>query len=423
MGEKAVKKSVTILTAIMLTTLFTACGESGSSSSTNAIYGTNAKGTIPSQLDNKLLLGLYESTGYTWMKNSGVPWNSRYQYLSLGWVDNWGWGTPTGDYAFRYMQETDALNAVPILEFYILNSIGTGGTTGLYNKTKDPATMKDFFGQFKVLLTRAKEFGKPVIILIEADGFAFLQLQTSNDPTLYAAVKDSGMAELANLPNTVAGWGLAFLELKKQLNATNVVLGMHVSAWASGKDLSYSAATFPLQPEVDTVYNFLAPLGLTTNQTGLEYDLLVGDPLDRDSGYYTVQFGYDRWWDMSSSASINSKSFNRYAEWLRLWNVKSNKRWLLWQIALGNKDHLNVTNTAAFNPREGYKDNKVEYFLDSNDTSHIAKFADSGVIGLLFGRGASDQSTYLNDYDANGNLYMQARGKAYYDRGDMILQR
>lgn len=417
------KRPIIIMGAAVLAALLSACGSGDSSTSTSSdsVYGTNAKGTIPSQLDNTMLVGLFETTGYTWMKDSGVPWNSRYMYLSLGWVDNWGWGQPNGSYAFSFMNETDSMNGVPVLEFYILNNIGTGGATELYNKTKDPATMKDYFGQFKTLLTRAKEFGKPVIILIEADASAFLQLQTGGDPTAYAAIADSTVPELVGLPNTIAGWGLAFLELKKQVNADNVVLGMHVSAWASGRDISYSSATIPLQPEVDAVYNFLAPFGLTTNQTGREYDLLVGDPLDRDSDYYYVQFGYDRWWDPADDAGVNTKSFNRYAEWLRMWNVKTSKRWILWQIALGNKDHLNITNTG--NPSEGYKDNRVEYFLGADSTAHMAKFADSGVIGLLFGRGASDQSTYLNDLDANGDLFMKTRGAEYYQRGGIALQR
>ena len=38
------------------------------------------------------------------------------------------------------------------------------------------------------------------------------------------------MPELAGLPNTVAGWGLAFLQLRKSVGANNAILGMHVSA-------------------------------------------------------------------------------------------------------------------------------------------------------------------------------------------------
>lgn len=411
----------------MLAVLLSACdggdgsapADSPTSPDTAPIYGSEAEGSIPSQLDPEMLVGLFESTGYTWMADSDIPWNARYMYLTPGWADNWGWGEYNGNYAFNYMKEAENMNALPVFEFYLLNNIGTGGTEGLYNKTTDPATMKSYFDQFKLLLARAVEFGKPVVILIEADGFAFLQIQTGDDPTAYAAIADSTVPELAELPNTIAGWGMAFLELKRTLSADNVVLGMHVSAWASYKDISYSSATIPLEPEVEKVYNFLAPLGLEDNQTGIQYDLLVGDPLDRDSDYYRVQFGYDRWWDPSDTASIYSKSFNRYAQWLRLWNIKSKKRWLLWQIALGNEYSLNVANTG--NPREGYKDNRVEYFLGADSTGHLAKFADCGVIGLLFGRGSSDQANYLNDEDANGALVMKARAGAFYQKGGMAL--
>ena len=100
--------------------------------------------------------------------------------------------------------------------------------------------MRSYFGDFKLLMQRAKDFGKPVIVLLEADGFGFLEQQTGgNNPNAYAAVAATGMPELAGLPNTVAGWGLAFLQLRKAVGASNVVLGMHVSGWASGKDIAY----------------------------------------------------------------------------------------------------------------------------------------------------------------------------------------
>ena len=44
-------------------------------------------------------------------------------------------------------------------------------------------------------------------------------------------------------------------------------------------------------PEVDKVYNFLAPFGLAANVTGATWDVLVGDPLDRDSDYYVLVAG------------------------------------------------------------------------------------------------------------------------------------
>jgi hypothetical protein len=289
------------------------------------------------------------------------------------------------------MQECANQGFIPAVQYYQINGEAGGGESAFLAKVQNATTMKGYFGDFKILMQRAKDFGKPVLILVEADGFGFLEQQTGGNNAAYAAVKDSGVAELAGLPNTVAGWGLAFLQLKKSVGASNAILGIHISAWASGKDIAYGSVTDPLSPEVTKVYNFLSPFGLASNVTGATWDVLVGDPLDRDSDYYKVVQGQNRWWDASDSASINSMSFNRYAEWVRLWNVQAAKRWVLWQIPLGNSNHLDIANDGT-TPRAGYKDNRPEYFF-GNGTAHMGKFADDGVIALLFGAGAGGQST------------------------------
>jgi hypothetical protein len=316
------------------------------------------------------------------------------------------------------MKECDQQNTIPVLQFYVMNGEPGGGEGEFYNKTKNPQTMAEYFNEFKILLERVKEFGKPVILLIEADGFSFLQSQTGSNPDAYSAIADSGLVELADLPNSAAGWGLAFLKLRQSVGAGNALLGMHISAWASGKDISYSV-TDPIQPEVDKVYNFLAPLGLAQNQTGDTYDLLVSDPSDRDADFYKVTYGHDSWWDASDSAPIESKSFNRYAEWLRLWNVKAQKRWVLWQIPLGNSNNLNVWNSG--NPSEGYRDNRTEYFFGPQRDAHLAKWVDCGVIALLFGAGAQGQANYTNDVYSDGQLFMKSRAGAFLNAGGMNL--
>jgi hypothetical protein len=62
--------------------------------------------------------------------------------------------------------------------------------------------------------------------------------------------------------------------------------------------------------------------------------------------------------------------------WLRLWNVESQKRWVLWQIPLGNSNSKNVWNNGG--PAEGYKDNRPEYFF-TGGAAHLQKFADVGL--------------------------------------------
>lgn len=401
-----------------------ACGGSSDFSSESSesfpatTAGTSAMGAIPAGLPARVEVGLSEGPGKTWMKDSAVPWDMRYQYFTKGWIDNWGWGSRDGKWGLDYMRECDAQRFIPVVQYYQMNDEAGGGEDQFLAKTQNAATMQSYFGDFKILMQRAKEFGKPVAILLEADGFGLLQQQSSNNPNAYAAVKDSGVAELAGLPNTVAGFGLAFLQLRKAVGANNAILGIHISGWASGKDVAYFSVTDPLSPEVDKVHAFLSPLGVGSNVTGSRYDVLVGDPLDRDSEYYRVTQSQDRWWDASDAASISSKSFNRYAEWLRLWNVKAGMRWILWQIPLGNSNHANVYNNGAL--REGYKDNRPEYFF-GNGTAHIAKFADAGVIGLLFGAGASGQSSYQNDTYTDGQLFMKSRAGAILRAGGVPL--
>jgi len=375
-------------------------------------------GSVPGGMPSHLAVGLMEDPGVTWMKDSGVAWDARYHYFTKGWVNNWGWGQADGSWGLAYFQECHKQGFMPVVQFYQMNG-ESGYDEGIfYQTTKNAATMATYFGDFKILMQRAKEFGSPVLVLLEGDGFAYMEIQSGGDPGAYSAIADSGLAELKGLPNTAAGWGLAFLQLRKSVGASNVILGMHISDWATQKDIGYVSVTDPLEPEVQKAYGFLSKLGLASNITGATYDVLVGDPLDRDSGYYQAEKHLDRWWDASDAAPIGSKSFNRYAEWLRIWNQTSQKRWVLWQIPLGNSNHLDTYNNGG--SREGYRDNRPEYFFGSG-TAHLQKFANAGVIALLFGAGAGGQSTYTNDVYTDGQPFMKTHAGAILAKGSVPL--
>lgn len=379
---------------------------------------------IATATPSSLLVGLFENPGGKWMDSSKVPWNARYCYFTKGWADNWEWGTYDGGYALSYFKECDALNTVPVLAYYQVNgeSPFPYDESKFLEKCQTDSTMRSYFSDFKLLMQRAKEFGKPVYILLEADGFGYLQQSTKEDPNAKASVASTGLPELAGLPNTVAGWGMAFLAIKKAVGATNAMLGIHISGWASNQDLFYYSVTIPLQLEIDKVYNFLAPLGVASNATGITYDVLVGDPLDRDADFYRIvnNDGGVHWWDTAAAASVNSRSFNRYREWLHLWNTKAGKPWVLWQIPLGNSNHLNVQNTGK--PREGYKDNRPEYFFGDGSIPHLQQFAKAGVIALLFGAGASGVSSYGNDIFTDGKSFIQSRCNSFFSAGGLPLK-
>jgi hypothetical protein len=381
----------------------------------------SASGSVPTGLPNRFMIGLADTDRY-WMKASGVKWDAGYQYFTTGWVDNYGFGMPDGLFASGVFYDAHDNGYLPAVQYYQIVSEPGGGEQQMLSKLQNVNTMKSYYSDFKVLMQRAKEYAAPVLILVEADGYGFAQLQSRNNPSTSAAVASTGLPELAGLPNTVAGWGLSYLAIKKAVGATNAILGIHVSAWATGGDLASadSLSDTDLNNAVGAGYGFLAPLGLGSNQTGLTYDLLVGDPCDRDADYYAiVRHDGARWWNTSDSAPADSRSFNRYARWLQLWNQRSGKRWILWQIPEGNSNHTDTPNNGT-TPRAGYKDNRAEYFLGDSG-AHIAKFANSGVIGLLFGAGDGTQSTHLNDTYTDGQLYIKTHANTLLNGPNLAL--
>src|SRR5690349_4197634 len=85
--------------------LLAACGgteptyEESVASTTQPLAGALAVGSIPAGMPARLGVGLFEGLGGTWLKNSGAPWDYRYQYFTKGWVNNWGWGAYDGSWA------------------------------------------------------------------------------------------------------------------------------------------------------------------------------------------------------------------------------------------------------------------------------------------------------------------------------------
>lgn len=416
------------LGAAVLGALFAACTCDAASLAPSGTSGgalasaEGPAGEIPAGLPARLLIGLGERDGHTWMRDSGVPWDVRYVYFTKGWVENYVHGPRDGSWALGYLRATAAQGFIPAVTYYQLHDEPGGGEPRFYVKTRDAATMRSYFSDVKVLMAVARDFGKPVILHIEPDGFALLQQQTLANPNAPAAIAATGLPELRGLPDTVAGFGLAFLQLRKAVGAQNVILGMHVSAWSSGKDIAHSSITEPLEPEVDKTLAFLGPLGLQPNRTGETYDILVGDPLDRDADFFRLEQGDDRrWWSPADGAPVASRSFNRYAEWMRLFNRASGKRWVLWQIPLGNSHHLNVENRGGL--REGFRDNRTEYFFGPDGRRHLARFVDAGAIALLFGPGKAGQSSYTNDADAEGELFLKSRAGRFLKAGGLAIPR
>ncbi len=357
--------------------------------------GCSAAGAIPAALPARLVFGWgAQSYDDTWAQTSGTKWDVEWTYLSgqagNNWYNSWGYGSADGSFADTLFQTIDAAGFIPGIHLYNMGYGHDQGDSGLVTEIQDSTWTKEYFAEFKVLMQKAKTFGKPVIIVLEGDAFGMVEMLVNNQPNTTAAVASTGMPELASLPNTIAGFGQAFLAIRKSVGATNVVMGPDTPYYASGGDIMNwpPTDTSPLQSYVTYQWSFFSALGVGPNATGAQFDFSASCPRSADQD----AFGDGRdLWTANDSDSVNSPSVNRYIQWLHLYNQASGVRWMLHQVPIGNSQHLDVPWDAS-QSRSGYKDVLVEYLFQVESPAsttirdrHLANFANAGVVGMLLG--------------------------------------
>jgi hypothetical protein len=356
--------------------------------------------TLPG-LPKHLLVGWGANYDDTWAKTSATKVDVQWMYFAgqagNDWYNDFTFGPADGSFLDTVLTTVDGYGFIPGIHLYNIGFGHDTGDPGLLTEVQTTSFMKSYFAEFKVFMQKAKNFGKPVIVVIEGDAFGMLSLLTSGNPNTMAAVANTGMPELAGLPNTIAGIGLAYLAIKKSVGATNVYMGPDTPYYAAQGDiLNFPPSdTDPLQSHVDYLYSFFGPFGMGTNQTGTVFDFSAGCPRAADQDDYTQMAspGFDGRdaWSTSDTASANSPSITRYWNFLQLYHQKSGRPWVLHQVPIGNSQHLD-TNWNMNQARSGYKDILVEYLFQYESpaspairTKHLGNFANAGVIGMLFG--------------------------------------
>jgi hypothetical protein len=355
--------------------------------------GCFAKGQIPPSLPKHMLIGI-NSNGPDdpWAQQSGTKWDVQWTYLSgqagNNWYNNYGFSPADGSYIDGFFSTIDAHGFIPGIHLYNMGYGHDTGDAGILSEVQSASWTREYFAEFKVLMQKAKAFGKPVVIVLEGDSFGFLENLTHNDPSTKAAVASSGVPELAALPDTVAGFALAYLAIRKSVGAYNVAMGPDTPYYAAQGDIMNFAPsdTDPLLSHVDYQWAFFGSF-VGPNATGDRFDFTASCPMAADCASYNDGRPC---WDPSDSAPIDTPSINRYIFWLRYFNHVSGTRWILHQMPLGNSQHRNVPFDGS--PRSGYKDNKAEYLFQVESPAspalrdlHMTKFATAGVIGILFG--------------------------------------
>jgi hypothetical protein len=302
----------------------------------------------------------------------GVTLDLHYAYMvglpgQGGWPD-WNAG---GTFVNILSDSADAKGVTPMYTLYAMASIGDGNLSGL----NMDSFMRPYWDGVRLLFQRIAAFGKPALVHVEPDFWAYAQQMSSGNPSGLPVRVTSLVPECAGMPNDLSGLGRCILKLGRTL-APKAVIGFHASRWAG------SAAS---------MVSFLNGIGAG------EADVIMQDMLDRDAGCFEAhtdpacQRNDGPWyWDESNQTSPN---FHEYLDWAKAISAGLGKPIVWWQVPFG------VPSATAGGTSGRYRDNRVHYIF-----SHIGEFVAAGGLGVTFGTGAGNQ-TYIT---TDGNQFKNA---------------
>ena len=358
------------------------------------VSGTAPAGSLaplPARWPSRALeIGMTDDPGGAAALRGSAPLGFRYTYLAGGVNTGQGWSTWDAGAAFPtyYIQESARNGMVAVFSYYQIRQSspgnGMGEQDGDLANLRNTATMNAYYADLRLFFQRAgAESGSTVILHVEPDLWGYIQQRYGDDaPAAPAVVGQSGMSELAGLPDNAAGFAQAIVKLR-DLYAPNVLLGYQLSLWGTSVDPLFQK---PTDTEIDAL---AARSARFFTSLGARFDVSFAEFSDRDAALTRVQSpGDDPWWYPAD--------FARNVRYLTRFSALTQKRVVMWQIPLGNTKMRAENNTW-----DHYQDNKVEWLFDDPARANLSAYARAGVVAFLFGRGG-DGSTCACDAAGDG---------------------
>lgn len=295
----------------------------------------------------------------------GVTLDLHYAYMvglpgQGGWPD-WNAG---GTFVNILADSADAKGVTPMYTLYAMASIGDGNLAGLGMDS----FMEPYWDGVRLLFERIAAFGKPALVHVEPDFWAYAQQMSDSNPAGLPVRVTNLVPECANLTDDLAGLGRCIVRLGRMI-APKAVIGFHASRWAGS---------------TGDMVSFLNGVGAG------EADVIMQDMLDRDAGCFEAhvdpncQRNDGPWyWDESNQTSPN---FHDYLAWAKAISGGLGKPIIWWQVPFG------VPSATAGGAAGRYRDNRVHYVF-----SHVAEFVAAGGLGITFGVGAGNQTYITTD--------------------------
>lgn len=306
----------------------------------------------------------------------GTTLDLHYAYM-VGLPGMGGWPDWNSNGTFvNILADSAAQSCVtPMYTVYSMAARGDGNLAGLSDNTY----MSAYWSAAKLLFQRLAEFGKPAVVHLEPDFWAYAALQSSQKPASMKVLLRSQAPECADLPEDVTGMGKCWIKLAR-MYAPKVLLGFHASQWGGSPN---------------EIVAFFKAIGVS------DTDLIVMDMLDRDAGCFeaaqdpSCKRDGTFYWDETNRSSPN---FHEYLSYAKQVSDGLDKSILWWQVPFG------VPSDTPGGTADHYRDNRVHYIF-----SHIDEFVAAGGLGVTFGAGASNQTTWKTD----GGQFKSAVGKYF----------
>jgi hypothetical protein len=327
---------------------------------------------LPTGWPHHLALGVADSPGDAHALRAHSSADMRYQYLAGGVNAGHGWATwnPNGSFVSMYVRESFSAHMTPVFSYYQLlqsaPSIGSSEQARDLSNMRNRATMRAYWADYELLLRRVNEAagGRMVIIHIEPDLWGYL--------------------EQAHAMALARSFAQHLITLRNRL-APHVLLAWHLSVWGTDEDPTYS------KPSLAHMDHLAAISAAFYESLHAHFDLVFNDVTDRDAGFYQDVEGNPRtWWGPAD--------FVRHDRYIAGFTRRTHMAVVLWQLPLGD--------THENNTWSHYKDNRLQWWLGPGSAAHLRATRDAGVIGLLFGAGATGNTTAQTD---NGFFYRLAR--------------
>jgi len=353
---------------------------SGSTSGSSSGSGASAAAQLAAKLGraNRLLVGLGGESDPSLVASQGLKPDLYDQYLvGAGTSSSWpNWNSPAGAYVNVVAANADQMGAVPMFTFYQMATNGDGNLADLSNQT----FMAAYWANAVLMFQRLAIYGKPALVNVEPDFWGYVERQaTSADPTKMFAYVDI-TPDCASLPNDATGIAACMLVLGRKY-APKVAIGFPPSDWGGNTTADVVA--------------FMQKVGAD------KADFVVMQTLDRDAGCFDAQTesdcqrsGSGWYWDETNTTHPNFQDHLAVA--LAYHQGIGGLPLVWWQTPLG-------VPATAFGSTNHWRDNRVHYFLN-----HPDQLVAAGGLGVVFGAGASTQTTIATD----GGQY-QALSKAY----------